>query len=197
MNRAMYAVQQSLREFLTEAGAGVVDRSTQSLREVRRELSAARRREEGSGAEWAIVSHVSRFAHRSEYSPPTGLFKSAEELQDEPGECTHYGEIEVDLRSHRGHLRLVVRDNGCGIPADVLRRVFDPFYTTKDVGIGTGLGLYICHQIVESHGGAIDVKSAPGRGTTVTVDLPTASGREHRFERPAAGSPPTRKQPQV
>ncbi len=99
--RAMYTVQQSLAEFLTEAGAGVIDRSTQSLREVRRELSAARRREEGSGAEWALVSHVSRFAHRSEYAPPTGLFKSAEELQDEPGKCTHYGEIEVDVKAFK------------------------------------------------------------------------------------------------
>jgi len=63
-----------------------------------------------------------------------------------------------------------VRDRGTGIDTDVLPRVFDPFYTTKEDG--TGLGLSISHTIVRDHGGTIDIESAPGAGTTVTVVLP-------------------------
>ena len=62
--------------------------------------------------------------------------------------------------------------NGAGIPADVIEKVFDPFFTTKPVGDGTGLGLTICHRIVDEHGGTIDVKSEPGRGTTFVITLP-------------------------
>lgn len=65
-------------------------------------------------------------------------------------------------------------DTGAGIPKELLDRVFDPFFSTKDVGRGTGLGLYVTHQIVEQHGGSIRVESQVGRGTTVTVRLPIA-----------------------
>ena len=63
-------------------------------------------------------------------------------------------------------------DSGCGIPADKLRRVFDPGYTTKGVGVGTGLGLSICYRIVQDHHGELKVVSMPGKGTTFTVCLP-------------------------
>ena len=69
---------------------------------------------------------------------------------------------------------IVVRDDGAGIAADVLPRVFEPFVTTKGPGRGTGLGLAISRAIVVRHGGRIDVASTPGRGTTVTVRLPAA-----------------------
>jgi two-component system NtrC family sensor kinase len=65
-------------------------------------------------------------------------------------------------------------DTGAGIPEELLDRIFDPFFSTKDVGRGTGLGLYVTHQIVEQHGGSIRVESQVGRGTTVTVRLPMA-----------------------
>jgi two-component system NtrC family sensor kinase len=67
-----------------------------------------------------------------------------------------------------------VEDNGRGIAPENLPRIFDPFYTTKDVGKGTGLGLSIAYKIVSQHGGRIDVRSTPGAGTTVTVVLPVA-----------------------
>ncbi len=63
-------------------------------------------------------------------------------------------------------------DTGGGIHEEHLARVFEPFFTTKDVGQGTGLGLSVSYGIVREHGGAIEVDSAPGRGTTVTVLLP-------------------------
>lgn len=77
-----------------------------------------------------------------------------------------------DGAENAGVVRLVVRDTGAGIPADLVDKVFDPFFTTKPVGEGTGLGLTICHRIVEEHGGTIDVESAPGKGTAFVITLP-------------------------
>jgi signal transduction histidine kinase len=65
-----------------------------------------------------------------------------------------------------------ISDNGPGIPAEVLPRIWDPFFTTKDVGEGTGLGLSIVHELVERHGGTIDCSTKIGEGTTFTVKLP-------------------------
>jgi two-component system NtrC family sensor kinase len=64
------------------------------------------------------------------------------------------------------------RDTGMGIPDDIVKDIFKPFFTTKTVGIGSGLGLYISHEIIKKHEGLISVSSKPGRGTTVTIDLP-------------------------
>ena len=66
-------------------------------------------------------------------------------------------------------------DTGSGIPDSVRREIFKPFFTTKPVGRGTGLGLYICHEIVSRHGGSIIVDSSPGSGTQVIVRLPVNS----------------------
>jgi signal transduction histidine kinase len=65
-----------------------------------------------------------------------------------------------------------IADNGAGIPADVLPRIWDPFFTTKDVGEGTGLGLSIVHELVERHGGTIACTTTVGAGTAFTVRLP-------------------------
>jgi PAS domain S-box-containing protein len=74
-----------------------------------------------------------------------------------------------------GRARLEVADNGPGIPAAVLPRVFDPFFTTRPPGEGTGLGLSLCRHIVEEHAGTITVASEPGRGARFVIDLPPAS----------------------
>ena len=71
-----------------------------------------------------------------------------------------------------GGARLEVRDTGFGIPRENLGRVFDPFFTTKPPGKGAGLGLSICHGIMQRIGGRISARSVPGQGTTVTVELP-------------------------
>lgn len=77
----------------------------------------------------------------------------------------------VQLKSGT-YAKLSVSDTGCGINEEVLKRLFDPFYTTKDVGKGTGLGLSIVHGIVRQHGGAINVFSEVDTGTTFEIYLP-------------------------
>jgi signal transduction histidine kinase/CheY-like chemotaxis protein len=70
------------------------------------------------------------------------------------------------------HLRLAVIDEGCGMEASVLDRIFEPYYTTKEQGKGTGLGLSVIHGIVKNHRGDITVTSSPGKGSTFQVYLP-------------------------
>jgi signal transduction histidine kinase/ActR/RegA family two-component response regulator len=72
------------------------------------------------------------------------------------------------------YLRLVVEDEGCGIAPEHLTRVFEPFYTTKPVGSGTGLGLAVVHGIVGHHRGSIGIESQVGKGTRVIIHLPCA-----------------------
>jgi len=81
--------------------------------------------------------------------------------------------LTTQLRSENDTVRMVVRDDGAGIPPDLLPRLFEPFLTTKEVGRGVGLGLAISRSILERHNGSIEVQSELGRGTTFTVTLPS------------------------
>jgi CheY-like chemotaxis protein/two-component sensor histidine kinase len=72
----------------------------------------------------------------------------------------------------RGRVWLEVADTGPGIPPEIQSRIFEPFFTTKPPGQGTGLGLSLCHGVVESHGGTIGVRSRPGEGAVFRIELP-------------------------
>jgi signal transduction histidine kinase len=85
-------------------------------------------------------------------------------------------QINAELCSDEECLRVVVADNGSGIPEAIIQQVFDPFFTTKPIGEGTGLGLHICRQVVERVGGQITVHSKPNQGTQFTVVLPVHKG---------------------
>jgi len=85
------------------------------------------------------------------------------------------GQIVISSGSKNGAVGICVADDGPGIPADVLQRVCDPFFTTKPEGEGTGLGLAVTLGIVRAHGGDLDIQSQEGHGTTVTLWLPGAA----------------------
>ena len=90
--------------------------------------------------------------------------------------CGRQGRIWITAREcigeERREVEILVSDNGAGIPPEDLKRIFDPFYTSKDVGKGSGLGLFIVHDIIESHGGEITVDSRLNEGTTFIIWIP-------------------------
>ena len=87
------------------------------------------------------------------------------------------GWLTIATRVDGEHATIEVGDTGSGIPADQLSRIYDPFFTTKDIGKGTGLGLSITYGIVQEHGGSMSCDSQIGLGTRFTLALPLAVGR--------------------
>lgn len=86
--------------------------------------------------------------------------------------------VAVRLSAKDGHVRLQVSDDGAGIPAADLARVFDPFFTTRTSGEGTGLGLSIVHRLITEHGGTVRAHNDPAGGAVFTVSLPAAPAAE-------------------
>ncbi len=80
--------------------------------------------------------------------------------------------IRTDLDSAKNIIEIEFTDTGCGIPPENLKRIFEPFFSTKPVGQGTGLGLPICYGIIKRHRGDILIKSETGKGTTFLIQLP-------------------------
>jgi len=92
---------------------------------------------------------------------------------DAMSDRTREGKLTIGAHaSDERWVTMEISDTGMGIDEDSLPKIFDPFFTTKDVGRGTGLGLFISHNIIEQHGGSIDVESTRGKGTTFTITLP-------------------------
>lgn len=82
------------------------------------------------------------------------------------------GEIWVRSKVTPDEVCIEIQDTGCGMSAEALDRLFEPFFSTKGTEVGTGLGLWVSHQIVTFHHGRIDVRSQMGEGTTFTIRLP-------------------------
>jgi signal transduction histidine kinase len=88
------------------------------------------------------------------------------------------GVLTITLTQRGPHAELVFRDSGCGMEADVLENIFEPFFTRSRTGKGTGLGLFISQRVATQHGGTITASSdGPGRGSTFSVRLPLNSGQ--------------------
>jgi two-component system NtrC family sensor kinase len=87
----------------------------------------------------------------------------------------HGGILTITATVQGNAVTIAVSDTGIGIPPEVIHRIYDPFFTTKEVGHGTGLGLAVSYGIVQEHGGHVFVESTPGQGTTFRVKLPVAA----------------------
>jgi len=90
-------------------------------------------------------------------------------------EANGEGKLVIKTQEMKNCIRISFTDDGPGIPAEQLDKVFDPFFTMRGERGGTGLGLSVCHGIVTEHSGRIYVKSKPGNGTTFFVELTVAT----------------------
>ncbi|NNF01747.1 MAG: HAMP domain-containing histidine kinase, partial [Bacteroidia bacterium] len=85
--------------------------------------------------------------------------------------------LKVSLTDEGKNIRIRIKDNGPGIPKGVIDKLFEPFYTTKPTGSGTGLGLSLCYDIVvKAHSGQLTVNSDPGEGAEFNIVLPKKNG---------------------
>ena len=84
------------------------------------------------------------------------------------------GKLTFRAFSVGGRVAIEVEDTGAGIPPENMSKIYEPFFTTKEVGKGTGLGLAVCYGIVSEHGGRLSVRSSVGKGTTFSIFLPAA-----------------------
>lgn len=103
---------------------------------------------------------------------------------DFEGQITITVEKIVEDESNQANVHIKIKDNGIGIDEKDLEVIFDPFYTTKAPGEGTGLGLFVSHSIIDAHGGRMWINSTLGKGSTIYIDLLicTAVGKEERDE---------------
>lgn len=81
--------------------------------------------------------------------------------------------IQIVAIQTNSSLRIRISDNGPGVPADIADHIFDPLFTTKDVGVGTGLGLALCQRIIVAHGGLLELVDSPATGATFVIELPS------------------------
>ena len=134
----------------------------------------------GVALEVVVAPRLPAIAHDADQIEQVfiNLLKNAAEASSAGGRVTVALESAAPPTGRRGTARAIgvcarIEDRGSGISPDALKTIFEPFFTTKPGG--TGLGLYICHDIVKRHGGSLTVQSEPGRGTTFAVELPMES----------------------
>lgn len=84
------------------------------------------------------------------------------------------GKLEIKTSQTKNYVSLFIKDNGTGMSKEIINHIFEPFFSTKEIGKGTGLGLPVVHGIVTSHGGKINIQSEVGKGTCFEVQLPVA-----------------------
>nr|HNH21840.1 HAMP domain-containing sensor histidine kinase [Ferruginibacter sp.] len=95
--------------------------------------------------------------------------------KNEPG---YEPTVTVSSEKEKNHVLIKVKDNGTGIPKKVLDKIFQPFFTTKPTGQGTGLGLSLSYDIIKAHGGELNVETKEGAGTSFIIQIPTNQAEE-------------------
>jgi len=98
-----------------------------------------------------------------------------EKLKDHSSQLTATYEpcVLVQTKKINGKVEIIVRDNGNGIPQNIVDKIFQPFFTTKPAGQGTGLGLSLAYDVVKAHGGEISIKTKQGEGSEFLIQLPS------------------------
>lgn len=101
--------------------------------------------------------------------------------------------VKVNVTTSKSEVRISVSDNGCGISAKDKENIFEPFYTTKEAGVGTGIGLSIAQNIMHDHGGRLELETQEGNGSVFTMALPlyTAGGEVDTSNKPSTYTVPT------
>ena len=106
----------------------------------------------------------------------TGNGKSPDSSATKEKKPVHYEPtLRLTTRRMADCIQICIRDNGNGIPPDVIEKIFTPFFTTKPTNQGTGLGLALSNDIIREHGGSIRVESEPSAFTEMIIELPTTS----------------------
>jgi two-component system, NtrC family, sensor kinase len=100
------------------------------------------------------------------------IINAAQAIEEKVGETGEQGEIRISTRRDGDEVVVDIADDGPGIPAAVLDRIYEPFFTTKEIGKGTGQGLALARATVERHAGSLECTSEPGQGTRFTIRLP-------------------------
>jgi len=159
--------------------ARIIDWFSDSLKPLRPNKETTTLREIVMAAHDALLREAPKPEVEWRYSEARPVFLNADKnlmvqcflnLLRNAYEAMDRGTVSVEAETRRKKIIVRVLDTGRGIEPDRLRRVFDPFFTSKDKGMG--IGLYLARKIIEAHGGKIGVESPPGRGATFTIHLP-------------------------
>jgi signal transduction histidine kinase len=100
------------------------------------------------------------------------VINAAQAIEEQRGRDGERGTITIRTRRHGDRALIEIADDGPGIPAELQDRIYEPFFTTKEIGRGTGQGLALARTTIDKHAGSIECKSAPGNGTTFRIWLP-------------------------